>query len=135
MSDIILLANIVHCRFLVATWMSGHERKSPGKALLCRMIPTGLTEHLKHTAITEEHRKNLDEMEDDFYSAFAAATSAKAKKSGNDKQLRMRMRIAGVLKVQRQCALQIGSLCAFFSACISGFGECVFLRDARSCTY
>jgi hypothetical protein len=54
-------------RFLVATWMSGNVRDSPGKKLLCRMLPTGLIEYLKVASITEEQRRNLDELEDKFY--------------------------------------------------------------------
>lgn len=60
-------------RFLVATWMSGSEKLNPGKALLMRMIPSGLTEYLKFASISEQHRKNLDEMEEEFYANFGAA--------------------------------------------------------------
>lgn len=34
-------------RFLVATWMAGNEKSSPGKALLARILPSGLVEYLK----------------------------------------------------------------------------------------
>ncbi|KAJ1420992.1 hypothetical protein B484DRAFT_399676 [Ochromonadaceae sp. CCMP2298] len=57
-------------RFLVATWITG---TNPGKALLLRMIPSGLAEYLKYASITEEHRRNLDNLEDEFYNTFANA--------------------------------------------------------------
>ena len=45
-------------RFLVNTWMSGSEKINPGKALLCRMIPSGLVEYLKHAPITEGNQRS-----------------------------------------------------------------------------
>jgi hypothetical protein len=60
-------------RFLVATWMSGPAKHNDGKALLLRIIPSGLVEYLKYAAISEEHRRNLDEMEEDFYANFGSA--------------------------------------------------------------
>jgi phosphatidylserine/phosphatidylglycerophosphate/cardiolipin synthase-like enzyme len=67
--------------------------------MLTRMIPTGLTEYLKHAAITEEHRKNLDEMEEEFYATFGnAKVSTKAKSGASELQMRMRKRIAAALK-------------------------------------
>lgn len=61
-------------RFLVATWMSGNDKMNPAKALLLRLVPPGLIEYLKHQAITDELRKNLDSLEDDFYKAFGGAS-------------------------------------------------------------
>jgi DnaJ family protein C protein 13 len=91
-------------RFLVATWMSGSERSNPGKALLRRMIPSGLVEYLKFASITEEHRKNLDEMEEEFYSNMSGTSRGAAKKTTNtaadDLQVRMRKRISAALKDQ-----------------------------------
>lgn len=96
-------------RFLVATWMSGSDRQNPGKALLKRILPSGLTEYLKHTAISEEHRRNLDEMEEEFYSNFVANARVAAASGGgtalsdkpaNDLQMRMRKRISAALKEQ-----------------------------------
>jgi hypothetical protein len=64
-----------------------------------RMIPLGLAEYLKHAAITEEHRKNLDEMEEEFYATFGnAVVSARAKSGASELQMRMRKRIAAALK-------------------------------------
>ena len=40
------------------------------------LCPSGLTEYLKHAAITEEQRRNLDEMEDEFYASFGNALKA-----------------------------------------------------------
>lgn len=60
-------------RFLVATWMSGNEKMNPAKALLIRLVPPGLIEYLKHQTITDEQRKNLDALEDDFYKTFGGA--------------------------------------------------------------
>ena len=100
-------------RFLVNAWMSGPEKINPGKALLCRMIPSGLVEYLKHAPITDEHRRALDEIEDDFYSKFAggghqgfdgsqprslAAAAAVTAARATDSQARMRKRISAVLK-------------------------------------
>jgi len=105
-------------RFLVNAWMSGPEKNNPGKVLLCRMIPSGLVEYLKHAPITEEHRRALDEIEDDFYAKFAggggqqqgsdggrprAVTAVAAAATANaaratDSQARMRKRISAVLK-------------------------------------
>lgn len=95
-------------RFLVATWMSGSDKNSPGKALLTRILPSGLIEFLKFKAISEEHRKNLDEMEDDFYATFGGANKvvngsgdlSKKVAKINDLQTRMRKRITSVLKEQ-----------------------------------
>ena len=91
-------------RFLVATWMSGPEKGNAGKALLRRMLPSGLTEYLKHSSITEEHRKNLDEMEEEFYASFGGAIRLKGDKEGqkeaSDLQMRMRKRITAALKEQ-----------------------------------
>jgi len=58
-------------RFLVATWVTGSEKTNPGKALLLRMIPSGLAEYLKYAAISDEHRRNLDLIESDFYATFS----------------------------------------------------------------
>jgi len=91
-------------RFLVATWMSG-SNEMPGKALLRRMLPSGLVEYLKMSAITEEHRKNLDEMEDEFYAASAGQSKAYQSSQNNkqlatranDLQVRMRKRLGAAL--------------------------------------
>ena len=91
-------------RFLVATWMSG-SNDMPGKALLRRMIPSGLVEYLKMPAITEEHRKNLDEMEDEFYANMAGQSKAYKNSQNskvltvraNDLQVRMRQRLTAAL--------------------------------------
>lgn len=78
------------------------------------MLPSGLVEYLKFKAITEDHRKNLDDMEDEFYATFSGtkstagsssvrqSTASGAKKATkiNDLQLRMRKRITSVLKEQ-----------------------------------
>jgi hypothetical protein len=92
-------------RFLVATWMAGNDKSSPGKALLARILPSGLVEYLKFKAISEDHRRNLDELEDEFYATFVGSkdlTSNGAKKAAkiNDLQVRMRRRITSVLKEQ-----------------------------------
>lgn len=87
-------------RFLVATWMSGPEKTSPGKDLLRRMIPSGLIEYLKFAAITEEHRKNLDEMEEEYFSKLSGSKSKPAPKDDADLQNRMRKRISSVLREQ-----------------------------------
>jgi DnaJ family protein C protein 13 len=87
-------------RFLVATWMSGTEKSNPGKGLLTRMIPSGLTEYLKHSAISEEHRRNLDEMEEEFYASFGNGIALKNNKCVSEIQLRMRKRISAALKEQ-----------------------------------
>jgi hypothetical protein len=86
-------------RFLIATWLSGSEKVNPGKALLKRMLPSGLTEYLKHASISEEHRRNLDDLEDDFYATFSAALRNRDGKQASEMQLRMRKRIAAALKV------------------------------------
>ena len=85
-------------RFLIATWLSGSEKVNPGKALLKRMLPSGLTEYLKHASISEEHRRNLDDLEDDFYATFGAALKNRDGKQASEMQLRMRKRIAAALK-------------------------------------
>ena len=98
-------------RFLVATWITGSPKVNPGKGLLTRMIPSGLVEYLKHSAISEEHRKNLDLMEEEFYATFANASGKLIvgngpggrqrpviKEKENGLQARMRRRIAAALK-------------------------------------
>lgn len=94
-------------RFLVATWVSGEPKKSAGKALLMRMIPSGLTEYLKHAAITEEMRKNLDLMEEEFYSTFGGAgVKREGRQVENSKNVstdmcnRIRQRITASLRDQ-----------------------------------
>lgn len=57
-------------RFLVATWATGSEKINPAKALLLRILPSGLVEYLKYAQITDEQRKNLDSIEADFYQTF-----------------------------------------------------------------
>lgn len=61
-------------RFLVATWMSGNDKLNPAKALLLRLVPPGLIEFLKHQTITDEQRKNLDAIEEEFYKTFGGAS-------------------------------------------------------------
>jgi DnaJ family protein C protein 13 len=105
-------------RFLVATWMSGNEKNNPGKHLLKRLLPSGLTEYLKHSSISEEHRRNLDEMEEEFYSTFQGAvrlaTKHEKSQGASDLQMRMRKRIttalkeAPVEKVQVKALSQVG---------------------------
>jgi curved DNA-binding protein CbpA len=105
-------------RFLVATWMNGSMKSNPAKALLHRIIPSGLIEYLKFEPISEEHRVNLDLMEDEFYgnlSGGAANHSRKTKSKKSSKtqsnnenteastsgilmQQRMRNRITGAIK-------------------------------------
>eukprot|EP01038_Epipyxis_sp_PR26KG_P006403 gene6403-8814_t len=88
-------------RFLVATWVTGSEKTNPGKALLMRMIPTGLTEYLKFAAITEEQRVNLDIMEDEFYGSFLNAANgydANKNSGSSGMHMRMRKRIGAALK-------------------------------------
>ncbi|RYH32347.1 J domain-containing protein [archaeon] len=92
-------------RFLIATWLSGSVTTNPGKALLTRMIPSGLVEYLKFGAISEEHRQNLDSMEDDFYANFANSVgvgkkSSQIKTNSSAMQQRMRKRIATALREQ-----------------------------------
>jgi hypothetical protein len=101
-------------RFLVATWASGPAKGNPAKALLLRMIPSGLAEYLKYAPITEEHRKNLDQMEDEFYAAFVngmvggargkggqdSAVALTGQSSNSTMQLRMRKRISDSLRDQ-----------------------------------
>lgn len=87
-------------RFLVATWMAGSEKTSAGKALLLRMIPSGLVEYLKFKPITEEHRTNLDMMEDEFYAQFANAGIVSRQSGSNTMQARMRKRISAALREQ-----------------------------------
>ena len=89
-------------RFLVATWMSGPETKSPGKALLTRILPTGLIEYLKMDPINEEQRRNLDEFEDEFYATYGGAQRSMGQRSANssnyDRQQQIRRRIAGAMR-------------------------------------
>lgn len=98
-------------RFLIATWGSGTAKVNPGKALILRMIPSGLAEYLKFAPITEEHRKNLDMMEDEFYSTFVSSSgavkprgvgaevkSSSAQSSSSNMQARMRKRITDSLR-------------------------------------
>jgi hypothetical protein len=66
-------------RFLIATWMTGSEKVNAAKAMLLRMIPTGLVEYLKHTPINEEQRRNLDDLEEEFYSSFGGSSKSKVK--------------------------------------------------------
>eukprot|EP00981_Chlorochromonas_danica_P015372 scaffold11846_cov149-Ochromonas_danica.AAC.3 len=92
-------------RFLIATWLSGSAKANPGKALLMRMIPSGLVEYLKFAAITEEHRQNLDLLEDEFYANFANASgsgkkASKHKANSSAMQMRMRKRISNALRDQ-----------------------------------
>lgn len=54
-------------RFLVAAWMSGAAKTNPAKELLYRILPAALIEFLKFEPISEDHRKTLDEIEDDYY--------------------------------------------------------------------
>ena len=90
-------------RFLVNTWVSGSEKKNPGKALLCRMIPTGLVEYLRHAPISEEHKAALDDIEDEFYAKSVGGNGGGRAKTGRngtnitDVQARMRRRISQVL--------------------------------------
>eukprot|EP01035_Chromulina_nebulosa_P018453 gene18453-24160_t len=94
-------------RFLVATWMSGSDKTNPAKGLLLRILPSGLIEYLKFKAITEEHRKNLDEIEEEFYTIYNNLNNKSHINSNvrktvkpNDLQIRMRKRISTVLKEQ-----------------------------------
>lgn len=62
-------------------------------------------EYLKFASITEEHRKNLDEMEEEFYSNMsgtkkAAAVLKRPPSRSDDLQVRMRKRISAALKDQ-----------------------------------
>lgn len=86
-------------RFLVATWVSGSPQTNPGKALLHRMIPSGLIEYLKFAAISEEHRANLDAMEEEFYSVYSNS-SKKTNAASGILQMRMRKRISAALREQ-----------------------------------
>jgi hypothetical protein len=96
-------------RFLVATWMSGSQAENPGKGLLKRVLPSGLVEYLKMEPLTEEHRKNLDMMEDEFYSVQSGQgkptpttdggnSSSRTAGRGADLQVRMRKRLAKALQ-------------------------------------
>lgn len=89
-------------RFLVATWMAGPAQNNPAKSLLTRIIPSGLVEYLKHISITEEHRKNLDELEEEFYTSygggFSKRTSSVSLPKTNEFHIRMRKKISAVLK-------------------------------------
>lgn len=94
-------------RFLCASWMSGSGDNAEGKALLKRLIPSGLVEYLKYAPISAEHRGNLDMMEDEFYATYGGAhnpyaninTNADRKgPPGGELQHRMRTRIATALK-------------------------------------
>lgn len=93
-------------RFLIATWMSGSEKVNPAKGLLLRMIPSGLVEYLKFATISEDHRKNLDMMEDEFYSSFSQSGVSSAGRMNKAiaasppdlLQSRMRKRIAAAIK-------------------------------------
>ena len=62
-------------RFLIATWTAGQSQVNPAKALLLRILPSGLTEYLKYASITDEQRKNLDLLEAEFYATFANSGS------------------------------------------------------------
>lgn len=74
-------------RFLIATWMSGPP-ESEAKQLLTRMLPSGLLEFLKYERINEQHKQNLDDLENEFYAQVYATgahtpaeiSSAKAKR-------------------------------------------------------
>ena len=89
-------------RFLISTWLAG-SNTTPGKALLRRILPSGLVEYLKMSAITEEQRKNLDEMEEVFYarSGGQASNVSNEKKEvsrrASDMQIRMRHRLGVAL--------------------------------------
>jgi hypothetical protein len=87
-------------RFLIATWMSGNEKSNPAKALLARIIPSGLLEYLKFVAITEEQRKNLDLLEEEFYTAFVSSGSTPAGKIAESELMynRMRKRISSAIR-------------------------------------
>ena len=71
-------------RFLVNTWLSGSEKNNPGKAMLLRMIPSGLVEYLKHAQINDEHKIALDEMEDEFYNNISGQKNNKNDKNSNN---------------------------------------------------
>lgn len=102
-------------RFLSATWMAGGSDTANGKALLRRLIPSGLVEYLKYAPISADHRANLDLMEDEFYATYGGASNASAVHAavasaggdtavrtkgptGGELQKRMRTRIAAALK-------------------------------------
>jgi len=87
-------------RFLVATWITGSEKVNPGKALLYRIVPSGIVEFLKFGAVSEEHRANLDNIEEEFYSGFlhVKAPSSQTKNASTVMQSRMRKRISTALK-------------------------------------
>ena len=82
-------------RFLAATWLCGKEEHDPGKALLRRIIPTGLVDFLKHSPLSEAHRANLDDIEEAFYAGLYGAQSVSRCK---DIQLRMSYRVSALLK-------------------------------------
>jgi DnaJ family protein C protein 13 len=97
-------------RFLCATWMSGAESVD-GKKLLRRLIPSGLIEYLKHTPISEEHRRNLDDIEEEFYSVYGGGIAGgqqavaaggvvpgKQQQSSTDLLTRMRNRLTQALR-------------------------------------
>jgi DNAJ protein RME-8 N-terminal len=76
-------------RFLVNAWLSGSSKNNPGKALLCRMIPAGLVEFLKHAPVSEDHDMALDEIEGEFYAAVSGVNSQnKGKDRGKGKEMR-----------------------------------------------
>ena len=95
-------------RFVVNTWLAGSEKSNPGKALLCRMIPSGLIEFLKHAPISDEHESALDEIEIDFYANTAGGVIGQGntgrrkenlpQSGAMDVQARMRRRISTVLR-------------------------------------
>lgn len=68
-------------RFLCATWMGGGE-DIDGKKLLRRIIPSGLIEYLKHSSISEEHRKNLDDLEEEFYATYGGGIGGAPQATG-----------------------------------------------------
>ncbi|CAM9130814.1 unnamed protein product, partial [Ectocarpus fasciculatus] len=98
-------------RFLCATWMAGDEDVD-GKKLLRRIIPSGLIEYLKHSSISGEHRRNLDELEEEFYAVYGGGTSGSGQpppgrgavvpgnnqQSSNDLLTRMRNRLTQALR-------------------------------------
>jgi hypothetical protein len=87
-------------RFLIATWLTGSPKSNPGKALLLRMLPSGLVEYLKYSAISEDQRFVLDQLEEDFYAAFSGFRNSINKSNSSAMHTRMRKRIAVALKEQ-----------------------------------
>jgi hypothetical protein len=89
-------------RFLFASWAAsvpGDTVDNPAKALLRRMVPSGLLEYLRYAPLSAERREDLDETENEYFAGVGGGASSPGFKAIRDNvQARMRARIADIMR-------------------------------------